>query len=103
MPNAPTAPVDPALSDILADFTVAPVVRAKYTVGENARRAPVKAIHETAYVTRGTDVAGTPALFVQNGTRQDGLALCAVGQALAHGVITPQELIALSGGTLKLA
>jgi hypothetical protein len=86
-----------ATVDTLADFRVSVARPATYKIADNARRVPVPAISDAAYVARGVHAkTGAPALIITDGSAQRAIELCAVGAAIAGGAITRAELDALA-------
>lgn len=92
-----TKPVAP--TDALADFKVATPRTGGYVIADDAVRASVPAISDSAIVARGARVtskgASVPMLLVKDGSATRGLELSAVGAAIAGGVVSVADFIGL--------
>lgn len=84
----------------LAAFRVASPRSGGFAYDAKAKSASVPAISDAAIVTRGARVtrngAEVPMLLVRDGSATRGLELSAVGAAIASGVITSEEIAALT-------
>lgn len=100
-PDAPAANV----ADVLADFRVAPARKVAYEANPDAARAHVPALRasETApapVITRGKHTrSGVTVLMLVDGASVTALPLAAIGAAIAHGVVSREEITALLGAS----
>lgn len=103
---APTGDAPAAnVADVLADFRVAPARKVAYEANPDAARAHVPALRasETApapIITRGKHTrSGATVLMLVDGASVTALPLAAIGAAIAHGVVTREEITALLGAS----
>lgn len=83
-------------ADTLREFRGAATRKRTYKIDKSAKRAPVADINDVAYVARGTHASSeVHSLVLVDGSSMVGVPLCAVGEAIALGVVTPAEIIAL--------
>lgn len=94
---APVAHDTTAVADVLADFRVSVPRKTPYKLRADSPRIAVPAIGQYALVTRGSHDRLGPALFVINGDAVTALPLSAFAAAIAGGVITPEEIAAITG------
>jgi hypothetical protein len=93
------APDNGAALDALADFRVSTKRAAQFKVADSAKRAPVPAHADGALVMRAARSSdGAPYLLcTAPGVKDTAIPLSAVGAAIAHGVITRDEIKLLLG------
>jgi hypothetical protein len=90
-------------ADVLADFRIAPARKVIYSFEHGAPRADVPALRANdsapaPVITRGKhERSGVPVLALVNGDNVQALPLAAIGAAIAHGVISREEIAALLG------
>lgn len=85
-------------ADVLADFKVAPARKLQFEPADGSRAVSVPALGDHATAHRGKRTRdGLPVLYVTNGDTQTGIALSAVGAAIAADLITLPEILELIG------